>query len=390
MGNDGMTLGTAPSAGAHETWLDVVRFVAMFFVVVSHAGDTFNMNAPAGDTYFELMGHIWGSLARFCVPVFAMMTGYLLLPVRQDWGPFVKKRVGRVTGPFLFWSVIYCLLPFFVGLFGGDLQTLKNVVPFTDATACDGAMALTYLKRIPLSFCMMTTHLWYVYMLIGLYLVLPVFSPWYARTTVRERHAFVALWICSLMLPYLRVWMKDGWVLGECAWNDCGLLYPFAGFLGYAVLGSVLGRMKALSWGKTLALALPLFAAGYVVTFLGYHHVMQVTGGDYEHHANEIELYWQFLSPNVAAMSAAVFLLGKKATYVPAWLATALKDINICGFGIYCVHYAIIGLIYHIVLKRLGVPVTIQLPVLSALAYLTTWGVVHALRKVSIFRGKIV
>lgn len=31
---------------------------------------------------------------------------------------------------------------------------------------------------IPLNFSMYTTHLWYIYMLIGLYLYLPILSAW--------------------------------------------------------------------------------------------------------------------------------------------------------------------------------------------------------------------
>ena len=369
-----------PKRREYDTWLDVLRFVAMFFVVVSHAGDTFNMNAPEGDDFFSLMGQLWGSLARFCVPIFAMMTGYLLLPVRTGWGAFEKKRIGRLMGPFLFWSVAYCLLPLLVGACGGDLATLKNFIPFTDAPACDWSTSLMYLKRIPLSFCMMTTHLWYVYMLIGLYLVLPIFSAWYEKSSQREKVAFLGLWGASLALPYLRHALK-GWVLGECAWNDCGMLYSFAGFLGYAVLGSVLGRMRALSWSRTLLIAVPLFAAGFVVTFLGYRHAMTVSGGDYDKYADLIELYWQFLSPNVAAMSAAVFLVGKKIDSVPMPVARALADINVCGFGIYCCHYAFIGAAYHWCIRPLDLPVVLQLPVTSFAAYMVVWGFVHGLRK---------
>ena len=366
----------------HEVWLDVVRFLAMFFVVVSHAGDTFNMNTPAGDSsFYSLMGQIWGSLARFCVPVFAMMTGYLLLPTHMGWSAFARKRIGRVLGPFAFWSVVYCLFPLFVGLCGGDLATLKNFFPFSDAAACDAPTAWGYLKLVPLSFCMMTTHLWYVYMLIGLYLVLPLFSAWYEKSTDREKLAFLGLWGASLALPYLRHAL-NGWVLGECAWNDFGTFYSFAGFLGYAVLGSVLGRMRTLSWTRTLALALPLFVGGFLVTFLGYRHAMTVSGGDYDKYADLIELYWQFLSPNVAAMSAAVFLVGKKFDHVPAPIARALKDINVCGFGIYCCHYAFIGAVYHACIKPLDLPVAVQLPITSFMAYMVVWGFVHGIRRI--------
>ena len=363
-------------------WLDVARFLAMFFVVVSHAGDTFNQNAPAGDASYALWGEVWGSAARFCVPVFAMMTGFLLLPVQQSWGSFVRKRVTRVVLPFVFWSVLYCLLPAFVALCGGNADTLHIFVPFA-GDEIGWAAAWKAIKLVPVNFCMLTTHLWYVYMLIGLYLVLPIFSPWYEKSTNREKIAFLALWGVSLFLPYARVYLpSEGFVWGECNWNQFGLLYGFSGFLGYALLGSVLGRMRALSWTKTLLVAIPLFTLGFVVTYCGYHHEVVVTNNDYDHYPAQIELFWTFCSPQVVIMSASVFLLAKKITALPAVIERALADINTCGFGIYCAHYAFIGAIFCWIVKPLGLPVCMQLPIVAFISYLTVWGFVHVLRRI--------
>ena len=349
----------------------------MFFVVVSHAGDTFNCNAPAGEAAYPFWGGAWGSLARFCVPVFAMITGYLLLPSTMEWGSFVRKRVGRVLVPFVFWSIVYCLLPLAVRIAGGDASTLRIFVPFADCGA--GARpALAALAAIPLNFCPLTTHMWYVYMLIGLYLAIPVFSPWYAKATERAKLGFLSLWGVSLFLPYVRVFFGDVW--GECPWNGFGLLYPFSGFLGYAVLGSVLGRLPRLSWRRTLAIALPLFAAGFSVTWLGYRAAVRETGADYAKFADRIELFWTFCSPNVAAMSAAAFLFAKKFERLPAAACRALADINACGFGIYCAHYAFIGAIFRFVVAPLGLPIALQLPALALLSYIAVWGFVHSLR----------
>lgn len=142
--------------------------------------------------------------------------------------------------------------------------------------------------------------------------------------------------------------------------------------------------MRTLSWSRTLLIAVPLFVLGFIVTFFGYRHAMSVSGGDYDKYADLIELYWQFLSPNVAAMSAAVFLVGRKFDRVPAPVANALKDINICGFGIYCSHYAFIGAAYHWCIKPLGLPVVLQLPVTSFVAYMVVWAFVHGLRKLPV------
>ena len=68
----------------HIVWLDVVRFVAMFTVVCCHCTDPFNFYPGTAPNIGEikLWGAIYGALLRPCVPLFVMITGALLLPVR--------------------------------------------------------------------------------------------------------------------------------------------------------------------------------------------------------------------------------------------------------------------------------------------------------------------
>lgn len=87
-------------------WLDVVRCVAMLMVIGVHCIDPFyispTMRVIPEYTHWAA---IYGSLLRPSVPLFVMMTGLLLLPVRQQpLGTFYKKRIFRVLFPFLIWS----------------------------------------------------------------------------------------------------------------------------------------------------------------------------------------------------------------------------------------------------------------------------------------------
>lgn len=85
----------------HIVWLDVLRFVAIFMVLISHSADPFNASVEARtNPDFNLWGSAFGSLVRACVPLFVMMTGLLLLPVKQEMGSFYKKRISRVLYPF--------------------------------------------------------------------------------------------------------------------------------------------------------------------------------------------------------------------------------------------------------------------------------------------------
>lgn len=102
---------TNPTVKTHVVWLDVVRLIAMFTVVCCHCTDPFNFypgDSPIiGDIKF--WGAAYGAFLRPCVPLFVMITGALLLPVREETSIFYKKRILRVFWPFLIWSVIYNL-----------------------------------------------------------------------------------------------------------------------------------------------------------------------------------------------------------------------------------------------------------------------------------------
>lgn len=78
----------------HIVWLDVVRLVAMFTVVCCHSADPFNFypgEPPANIAEIKWWGAVYGSLLRPCVPLFVMITGALLLPVKGEVAPFYRK-----------------------------------------------------------------------------------------------------------------------------------------------------------------------------------------------------------------------------------------------------------------------------------------------------------
>lgn len=100
-------------------WADVVRLLAIFMVICAHCADPFNVSPQARlNPDFNFWGTIYGSLLRPCVPLFVMLTGLLILPVRMMTGAFYKKRLTRILWPFLIASVAYNLFPALTGAAG--------------------------------------------------------------------------------------------------------------------------------------------------------------------------------------------------------------------------------------------------------------------------------
>ena len=82
----------------HLGWIDLLRVLACFLVVLSHCCDPFVAQFDADRSAF-LTGMFTGSTVRCCVPLFVMMTGVLLLPVQTGMSAFYRKRIGRIALP---------------------------------------------------------------------------------------------------------------------------------------------------------------------------------------------------------------------------------------------------------------------------------------------------
>lgn len=147
-----------PSKKAESThfyWIDLIRVVAVFQVVLVHLSyviffkeDLLSPNWIAANFY--------DSFSRMGVPLFFMVSGYLLLGKSEPVADFFRKRLVKVGIPTLFWSVAYLLW---------------SVEAYRNGTMKPLAVALSMLKTMYLGD--VEIHLWFLYILIGIYLVAP-------------------------------------------------------------------------------------------------------------------------------------------------------------------------------------------------------------------------
>lgn len=363
----------------HIVWLDVVRFVAMFTVVCCHCTDPFNFypgTAPNIDE-IKLWGAIYGALLRPCVPLFVMITGALLLPVRGEVSVFYKKRIPRVLWPFLIWSVIYNLFPWITGLLGIKPEIILDFFPYSGEEVMRQSLSISldYIAQIPFNFSIVDVHMWYIYLLIGLYLYLPVFSAWVEKASDKAKLWFLGAWAVTLLLPYYNQFVAQ-YLWGTCSWNAFGMFYYFAGFNGYLLLGHYL---RNLDWtlGKILAIGLPMFVIGYAVTFFGFRYITALP----EYSDEMLELFFTYCSLNVVMMTIPVFMLCKKVNFRSEGIKKVLANLTLCGFGIYMIHYFFTGPSVLLV-RTLGVPLGIQIPVASVMAFGVSWLIVWAFYRV--------
>ena len=363
-------------------WCDALRLLAFFMLLCCHAADPFYASAAYASTSTsvdpELMlwGVRWGSLVRPCVPLFVMLTGVLSLPVKTDMQTFYKKRIHRVLFPFLIWSTIYYLTPWLTGLLGLDSSVVVKLFSWAENDSQALRDGLVRVAQIPYTFSFIACHMWYIYMLIGLYLYIPIFSAWVERATKRQKEIFLMLWGLSTLLPYFNEYVSR-YSFGTCEWNSFGLFYNFAGFSGYMLLGHYIQHHIRWSFTKTLTVAAPLLACGFLITYYGYSHIMGLPDKTPE----QVELFWTYNTPNVAMMTIACFLVICRVKISPdsrtaLWLSSLTK----CGFGIYMIHYFFTSLGYDLG-EWMHIPTPLRIPFSALVILACSWSIVALLKK---------
>lgn len=313
-------------------FLDWLRAIACFMVILVHCIEPFYYGGPEGLYIASLSDALWITLLntplRAAVPLFVMASSYLLVPVRSNLRTFFAKRIVRVFIPFLVWSLLYAVFP--IPGSGGSVDVFAN------------------LKSLLFNFVMTSSgHMWFIYMLIGVYLLMPMISPWLEKISRKEEKAFLWLWAFTTILPLLQPLAQkvtgSAYLWGECHWNTFGTFYYVSGFIGYVVLGHYM-RVHAseLSWKKILSYAVPFWIAGYAISAWGFWNMIP-DGGGYPISSSyaaafRMEAQRGFCTVGIMLQTVAYFLVIRKITYAGWFYRRIVLSISRLSYGMYLMH----------------------------------------------------
>ena len=324
-----------------EVWIDWMRVAACFMVLLVHSTEPFYLGGE-GSLILTKSDAFWSSFfdsfVRACVPLFIVASSYLQFPIHYSAGEFVRRRSVRILIPFLVWTVVYALV------WGEPVENFRNLI---------------------FNFNYAAGHLWFVYMLIGIYMIMPLLSPWAEKVGKRELQVYLAIWVFTLFIPLIRDWMGGTMAFtygpsglprqtlyplwGETSWNSYGIFYYISGFIGYLFLGLYLRKFVGeLSWGKTLAIAIPSYLAGFVGVFGGFlRRVYESAEGVFPVGGLvEKAVWWETTWCNdtigVALMTLAWILLFRKITADGAFYKKVLLPVSKASYGMYLCHLLIL------------------------------------------------
>lgn len=299
----------------HIFWANYARVLAVIAVVILHIATSYvTYDFPNQTTTWWLppylnrenwwLGNVFDSAMRWCVPVFIMLSGMLLLPKDEPAIVFYRKRMSRILIPLLFWVLVYSLINYFF-----SEHSKKQIV----SEALNGTVFY---------------HLWYVYMLLGLYAVTPLLRKWVRYWSLNHllifslSLIFVTMIISPIILP--KIPLFPGYFI---IWT--------IKYIGYYFLGYCFIQPNFLQHIQNSILWV-LYFISIVLTAITAYFMAKWFGPDWGMYP------YDFLSPTVIVMSICVFTLFSKMKK-PKRDNTWISVLNAETLGVYLIHPLFLG-----------------------------------------------
>ncbi len=337
-----------------EVWVDWMRVAACFMVILVHATEPFYLGGE-GSLILTSTDAFWSafsdSFARACVAMFVVASSYLQFPLHYSTGEFFRRRAVRILIPFIIWSLVYAIA------WGEPVSNLKDLL---------------------LNFNYAAGHLWFVYMLIGIYILMPLLSPWAEKVSKKELQVYLCIWLFTTIIPLIRDWVSSDPIAvtygptgiprqaiyplwGEASWNTYGLFYYMSGFIGHLLLGLYFRRFVGeLSWKKTLSVGLPCWLGGFAIVFGGFlRRVYETSAGTFPTGGTvDVAVYWETTWCNdtigVVLMTIGSVLMFKKITCQGNFYKKVLLPVSKASYGMYLSHLLVLVPVFGVIREWLG------------------------------------
>lgn len=293
-------------------YISILRILAILAVIYVHVS-TWMTNSTTPLTFNWWVGNWIHAVTLWSIPVFVMVSGALLLDDSRNETPirFYKKRARRIGVPLVFWTFFYLVV--------------RKVVGHEELTA--GYVIKLILTANPYY------HLWFLYMITGLYLVTPLLRTYIKHSSSKER-IFLIVIILILASSYSLI---NSLFLG----NQSSIFTIFVPYLGYYLCGYQLRFIDPRKISSKYLAAVLIFCVIYIAMLTD---VFVKTLGQ-----PKARFLYDYFSLPVVVMSIAVFwaayLISSYAKPLEGVVKIATERLASATLGIYVLHPIILEFI---------------------------------------------
>ncbi|MDD3120454.1 MAG: acyltransferase family protein, partial [Candidatus Gracilibacteria bacterium] len=285
-------------------YADILRVLAIFAVIILHCVGYYCNMFKEISLFNWFFANSVDSLLRFCVPVFVMLSGMLLLGSEKEFN--LRKRASRIVIPLICWSIVYIMAYWWND---HSVNILKSVVK---------------IFRGPVA-----EHLWFPYMLFGLYLLTPLIKP-FVKEKKNMHYILILLAIFSVIFPLIKNFTGFSF----------GVSLGFGeGYIGYYILGYYLHNYTTFLDNKKISI--PLFIVAYLTTVIGTYFLTQNNNGVLG------ERFYSNFSPNVILTSVIMFMFIKNNANIFSKISTKfIEKIGEISYGVYLSHVLFVTFLF--------------------------------------------
>lgn len=317
---------------------DFLRIISAFAVIVIHCvGVLWNKIPVLSKSWVALT--LIDSLFRFAVPVFVMVSGMFMLSPSKKHGikELFLKRILRIITSFAFWSIIYIFCNQIL-MFISDKSSFK----------------LDFFSVFK-SFIVGEYHLWFLYMIAGLYIVTPLLQKLVEKKSTIQY--FLAIWFIFCLTPnFIKLIPGIGdYVFQFFSYFKISIAIEYSGFyiLGYYLHNYIVGKPARISIYILACISTVIVALMTVIISFKS--------------SKAISDYFEYLLPTTALQSSAVFLCVKNKFHNYNFSKNAKKIIftlSKISFGVYLSHVLVINVMFKLCFQSLSLPTYVIFSVL--------------------------
>lgn len=340
-----------------EIELDILRLLAMLAVIWVHIGGMESNTLPTSDPNCQWLIFL-KSIMTWEIPVYIMISGrFFLDPSREMTFSKIGKAIGRLALAFIVWSAIYYIYYLATGAYG-DMNW-------------KGALAFGLIGPY---------HFWYLYMIVGLYLITP-----FLRKIAADRQLCEYFIILGFLFMFLAQYAPSIPLLGpalEIMLEQMNMKFVL-GYSVYYVLGHYL-HAHPLS-GRCEA-ALYIFGGVLLLAGAGANTWQSFRDGVYT------EWYTVYTAPNtiIAASAAYTFFVNRVHRLRLSERACRLiAKLSEYSFGVYLLHALVLNIFRDLGAKPTFLHPLLAMPLLTLASFAVTAAMVALLRKIPVIGRKI-
>lgn len=208
-------------------------------------------------------------------------------------------------------------------------------------------------------------HLWFVYLILGLYLTVPIISAWTTNNKKKEMYYFLILFAITVL--FRNKLLKN--------YSPNIDLTLFSGYIGYFILGYFMSNLNIKNQKKWAIISFLIFFAGIFFTcFCTYWFSVS----DNKFNGS----FYDFLGLNVVIISISIFMFFRASKFLNRYNSWIFKQINKFSFGIYLVHALILWFIDKLGFNALFIHPLLGIPLTTILCVCISLIIVKGINKI--------